>query len=231
MVSGSFFTIPFPSFNNVNPDSVRPVVDPGATWVAAPGSPTTGDLVLLNLVRNSNCVLIPGSIETRTLAFNNNFDLDPVDLRVAPTRQFIYGLGTAPLGDVGVVPFEDARVYPLAPACMGQALELRFSSPAAPFTFYQAGASFARCPGIAADASRRIDLANDLLLQLSLTTDPAFFGFAGQLGPNGNGFGALFLPVVPEARGLPLHLAFVVLDPMDPSGIGTISRSTSIVLR
>jgi hypothetical protein len=230
--SGGVFTIPFPSFNNASPDSLRPVVDPGATWVAAPGNATIGDLVLVNLVRDPNCVLVPGTIETRLLAFNNNFDLNPVDLRLSPNRQYIYGLGSDPAGDLAFVPFDDARVYPLAPACLGQALPLRFRAPDDPFANYQAAVAFGRCPGISVDVNRRVDLVDDLLFRLSITPmDPAFFGFSGQLGPNGNAFGAMFLPLVPEARGIPLHFAFVVLDPFDPSGVGTISRSTSVTLR
>jgi hypothetical protein len=91
-----------------------------------------------------------------------------------------------------------------------------------------------RWPGtqLPAPDLRVVPVNVDPLLMLSLDPlNPIFLGFAGALDANGVYDGASI--VIPPGLGLEgfwFYVAFVVVDPAGPIGIGTISRPSVLLL-
>jgi hypothetical protein len=116
-------------------------------------------------------------------------------------------------------------------ASASSAQDLRFSAPGASGSTYLAGSSFGSTPGIRID-NRVLPLNPDPLLQATLGGLPPFLsGYAGVLDQDGIAAGRLSFVGLPQLAGLRFFTAFVVLDPMAPSGIRTISNSHEVLIQ
>ncbi|MBN2489446.1 MAG: hypothetical protein JXQ29_01160, partial [Planctomycetes bacterium] len=77
--------------------------------------------------------------------------------------------------------------------------------------------------------SRQIDLSPDGLLAVSVGGwwPSVFSGYRGVMNATGQAQAAIHIPNVAALIGVPLHSAFVTLDPQAPSGIRSISNTFS----
>jgi hypothetical protein len=80
--------------------------------------------------------------------------------------------------------------------------------------------------------SRTIPLSLDALLILTVQNlVPSIFqGYQGVLSASGTASAKLNVPTITALRGLTLHHAFVVVDPSQPNGLGTISNGLGITV-
>lgn len=220
----------FPLGNDAAPMHDAPLFSPTSGVLVGAGDDVLGDLIAVEIERGPSCFPVPGPVTTVTYAAANGNAFVYGPLRFAPSGQYVVGPGQS-VGDLVVTPVSGARVFPLSPARIGTTLPLRFRAPSAPGAAYVAGVSVTRCPGIAVGDGRTIGIGYDPLLEYALTSgDPAFFRFQHVLDADGIAQGAMFLPPVPELRGLTLNFVFITLDQTDPTGVGEIAAPTSVVL-
>jgi hypothetical protein len=95
---------------------------------------------------------------------------------------------------------------------------------------YQVASSFGTGP-ISIDA-RKIHLSADPLLYLSTwNVFPGLFvNYAGRVSPHGNSTAFINLPKASALIGVRMHSAFVTLDPAAPSGVKSISNTSSLTI-
>jgi hypothetical protein len=97
-------------------------------------------------------------------------------------------------------------------------------------------AAFGDGPGIPLGPNLLLPLSYDPLLELSLLNvflqpHPVFQGWSGTTGPLGSTGAALVIPPEPLLGGLELHVAGIVLDPLAPSGVRSISDAAPLRIR
>ncbi len=93
---------------------------------------------------------------------------------------------------------------------------------------YQVASSFGIGP-IPID-TRSIGLSIDALLMLSMSPllPATFVGYAGTIGPDGTARATLRIPSLSGIVGVRVHTAFITLDANEPSGVRSISDTSSL---
>jgi hypothetical protein len=119
-----------------------------------------------------------------------------------------------------------------APAIVGTNTTLSGRSASEFGAAYAAGFALSNTPPIVLPDLRIVPVANDFLLSLSLTPGNGIFTntlstFDG-LGNTTIGFA---VPAIPALVGYPIFACLVSADPLDPTGIGTISPGLTIVFQ
>jgi hypothetical protein len=193
-----------------------------------------GDAVVTGVGINPMTGFIAPTFTSNELypAANNNAPLTR-EPEFGPTTQFIVSAGTSTIGDLVFVPILDAFPRFRARADVGEVVPLRFiSSPTDAGKIVVGAAAFGRSPGILLPDMRIVPLNNDALLTFSTTPlNGVFLNFAGVLDVNGVFDGAaIFVPPIQALHGFVLYVAYVVLDPAAPLGIGTISLPSTFVV-
>lgn len=118
------------------------------------------------------------------------------------------------------------------PATVGGITTLDMSSPADPNGSYACALAAGTVPGIPLADGRTIPLNLDDLLLLTLAAgNPVLLNNLGVLSPSGAASAVLAVPNIPQLLGLTVHAAFVVADPLAPTGVGTISPSLPITVQ
>ncbi len=117
---------------------------------------------------------------------------------------------------------------PNSTPAIGTTYTMQFRAPQPQGTLFVCAAALANT-GIPVD-TRKIPLAVDALLQMSLTT-PSVFGFAGLLDGNGDGAPALHIPNDSALVGIAMFVSGFTLVAPAPSGIGHISNDHHVVIQ
>jgi hypothetical protein len=119
-----------------------------------------------------------------------------------------------------------------APAVIGTVTTLDLDSPTDPSGTYACGFALSDTPGILLPGGGTLGLAFDALLQLSLMPgNGVFFNNIGVLDPTGRASVAIAVPNIPTIVGATVYAAFAVLDPQNPSLVGTISPTLPITIQ
>jgi len=105
-----------------------------------------------------------------------------------------------------------------------------FASPNDAGKSYLLAASFSSRPGFPL-GSRTVPLNLDSLFALSRLVPSLFQNFTGVLSAKGQATAAVNIPAVPALRGFSFVVAGVVIDPIAPQGIGTITNAERIVVQ
>lgn len=229
-VPGAAINVAYPNAINAPTFQGAPAIDPRADFVVTAGDDILGDLVITSIGRDANCLASVAATASTLFVSSNNLLTTTAGPVIAPSGQFVKSLGSPTIGDLVVTPIVDARVFSLAPARIGEAVVLRFRSPADAGRGFLAAASLNRCPGIALGDGRIFELTNDFVFLYSLAPQPTFYGMSGTLDSDGIGEALFVVPNLPDARGLPFYFAFAVLNPSASLGIGTLSRPGAVVL-
>jgi len=216
----------YPQNNNVVNTASTPSIAANGMTILTSGTDSIGDAVLTCLEVDASTGYVQVKNVENVIYPSNNFNSpqgrEPI---FAPSGQIIVSAGSANTGDLVIAPLEQAVACALAPHDPGIPIPIRFRSPQDPGQYFVAGASLGRYPGLTLPDTRVIPLDPDFVLQLSLyPLNPYFQGFSGFFDSDGNAPALVYLPDLPELRGLWIYLAFVVADVSDPTGIGTISQ-------
>ncbi len=112
----------------------------------------------------------------------------------------------------------------------GASVTLDLDAPGDAGKVYVLAASFGTA-GIPAGRQRVIPLTLDpLMIATARGLLPMFRGYQGALDASGKATATLVIPNFAALTGVTLHHAFVVVDPAQPLGIGTISNPLPILL-
>ncbi len=118
-----------------------------------------------------------------------------------------------------------------APAVIGGVTAVNCSSPTDAGKPFVCGFAAGDTPGIMLSDARVIPLNPDVLLQFSLTPgNGVFFNNVGVLDNAGFASPMVILPNLPVLQNMTFYAAFVVADPLNPTGVGTISPSLPITV-
>jgi hypothetical protein len=224
----------YPASNNV-PIGTTPRISREGNLVMTPGASTIGDAVVtgIDLDPDTGLVLPAFTVNVLYPAANGNFGSPPEPV-FAPTTTFAVAAGAATFGDLVLVPLLDPFPRFLARADVGTSVPVRFLSPGDAGLVAIGAASLDRHPGtmLPAPDGRVVPLVMDALFTFSTNPlNPVFLGFSGVLGPGGVYDGAsIDVPPLPFLHGERAYVAFVVLDPTAPIGIGTISRASVFLI-
>lgn len=108
---------------------------------------------------------------------------------------------------------------------------LRFSDPASPGMPYLAACALGSTPGIPID-TRIVPLNADPLLSVTIGgLPPLMTGFVGVLDADGIAAGGITFPGLPHLVGFRFVVAGLVLDPVAPSGIRTITNAHEVLVQ
>lgn len=141
----------------------------------------------------------------------NNTSFDCGEVNIVSGRIFCKGLATlADLPQIGTSFAVSARAEP-GFACYGLF-------------------SLALGPGIPVPGAGTVNLANDFLLQLSITPgQPYFSNMVSLLDAEGKGSYGMNVPAIPSLAGVAIFTSFVTINPAN-AAIGTIADTVSFVL-
>jgi hypothetical protein len=222
----------YPASNNVPNLGTTPRISRDGNYVLTSGTSTIGDLVITGVAINYATGFVLNQFTTNVLypAMNDNSPTtrEPV---FSPTVQFAVSTGITTIGDFVFLPLLDPSAHFLGRADQGTTLPVRFFSPTDPAKIVIGAASFGRAGGITLPDLRIFPLDNDLLLSFSTMPNTVFTGFTGVLDGMGVYDGAaIVLPPGTSLQGAWVYVAFAVLDPAAPLGIGTISRPSILLV-
>jgi hypothetical protein len=194
------------------------LADPGFTVIADIQPATTGQHEYY--VPGIRGALFPGSNQTGTdlditWQWRPNGSVTPFSL------QFIHqSLGTPTVS-----------IALSGPATVGTTTTIDLLSASDPNASYVCALSLGTTPGIVLSDMRVIPVNLDDLLFLSVTPgNGILINALGSLSGAGQASLPLLVPNLPALVGLSVYSAFVVADPLDPTGVGTISPSLTITI-
>ncbi len=119
-----------------------------------------------------------------------------------------------------------------APAVVGTTTSLAGRSASEPNAAYAAGFALTNVPPIVLPDLRIVPLTDDFLLTLSLTPGNGIFtNTLGLLDAGGNTTVGFAVPAIPALVGFPIYGCLVSADPVDPTGIGSISPALTIIFQ
>lgn len=218
--------VAYPTNNNVSDVAATPIISPDGMRILTGGSQPASDAVLTCLELDPATGFVRTKSITNVAYAGGNANL-PVTRqpRFAPTGQYFFSAGSPTVGDVITAALLAPVPHVLAPTDMGTVVPVRFFSPTDANANFQAAAALGRFPGIGLADGRNVPVNFDGLFMLSTFPGNAFFvGFAGTFDAMGVAQGQVFIPRIPGAEGACFYLAFIVNDPMNATGVGTISQ-------
>jgi hypothetical protein len=234
--SGAFPQVPinvlYPAGNNVPNLGTTPRISREGNMVVTSGTTTIGDAVITGVAINYATGLVQNTFTTNVLYPMSN-DNTPTTREpiFSPTTQYVVTSGISTVGDLVFIPLLDPFPRFRARADVGVTVPVRFFSPTDAGKAVVGAAAFGRNVGITLPDTRIFPLNNDALFAFSTMPNPVFVSFAGTLDANGVYDGAMVnVPPFASAEGVFIYLAFVVLDPAAPLGIGTISRPSVLLV-
>jgi hypothetical protein len=222
----------YPASNNVPNLGTTPRISREGLEVLTSGTGTIGDAVITGVEINYATGFVQPTFTTNVSypASNDNSPTtrEPV---FAPTTQFVVSSGTTTIGDLVVLPLLDRFPRFLGRGDLGTTVTVRFLSPTDPGKTVLGAAAFGRRVGLPLPDLRIFPLDNDALLAFSIMPNVLFTSFAGTLDANGVYDGAsIVLPPGTGFEGAWIYLAYAVIDPTAPLGVGPISKPSTFVI-
>jgi hypothetical protein len=224
--------VAYPFGINVPALQGAPAIDPRCDWIATAGDSTSGDLVLTPIERSSTCVPAPGLPQAVAFAAANNFSASSAGPIAAPSGQFILALGQPTIGDLVIVPLDDARIFALDLPCVGRSVRLRLRSaadPLQPFVMLPAGN---RCLYAVPSTTFVTEIFPDGITDFYFGPFGSilFGGFMGTLDQDGLALATFFIPPLLELRGAPFYFQFGAASTSAAGGV-TLSAPAAVVPR
>jgi hypothetical protein len=219
----------YPGNNNVPNLGTTPRISREGLMVLTSGTSTIGDMVVTGVDIDYLTGFVQNKFTTNVLypMANDNSPTtrEPI---FSPTTHFAVSSGITTVGDLVFLPLRDPFPRFLARGDIGTTVPVRFYSPTDAGKVVVGAAALGRSTGITLPDLRIFPLDNDTLFAFSTMPNPVFTGFTGVLDANGAYDGAaIVVPSLPTLEGIFVYLAFAVLDPFAPLGIGTISRAAT----